>query len=125
MHGPYVQNNSISDTMFQKYGFLLSLSLSFMSVTAETDGPKPIRDFYDKILNNAGSNAQNFALLRQTVHDDWEIFPKNGFYDMRNKPDKMDGPIMLSKYLQMWSTMLPQMTRERFETVMCRYWALG
>ena len=115
--------------MLPKFDFILSITLTFMSVTAETDGPQYIRDFYDEIHSHAGSHSQNHALLRQTVHHDWEVYPKTGLYCEGIKSlmgmdssVKIDGPTMLSMYLQMWSTLMPQMTRERFETVMCRYW---
>ena len=119
--------------MLQKYAFILPITFAFMSVTAEftdgTEGPQYIKNFYDEIHSHAGSHAQNIALLRQTVHQDWEIYPKTGLYCEGIKSAMgmdssvmMDGPSMLSMYLQMWSTMIPEMTRERFETVMCRYW---
>ena len=41
------------------------------------EGPQMAQNFYDRILNNPGSErfGQNLTFIKETLHDDWNLRP--------------------------------------------------
>ena len=59
----------------------LSVCLAFVGLTMvmaqRGEGPQMAQNFYDRILNNPGSErfGQNLTFIKETLHDDWNLRP--------------------------------------------------
>ena len=98
----------------QKRPFLPFLPDQFGLTVSGT--PEVIKNFYEKILSSPGTTGQNLNLIREIVHDDYEMRPND------LNPIMGSGPYAggLKVMMRMMNTMLPGLYYKPIKTIFCR-----
>ena len=93
---------------------LLTTLISFGLTVSGT--PEVIKNFYEKILSSPGTTGQNLNLIREIVHDDYEMRPND------LNPIMGSGPYAggLKVMMRMMNTMLPGLYYKPIKTIFCR-----
>merc|ERR1719418_240400 len=79
--------------------------------------PKPIKNFYDQIMSNPGSQeyGQNMTLINQTLAEDWNIRPNP--FSQEQSIQAGPFPRGLKQMTGMWHQMMPDIEVERLQTI--------
>ena len=83
------------------------------STNLGNSGTDCIANYYEKILSDPAGHGQNWTLIKETVHADWQLQNLNGETGPSAKGLKL--------LMDLWSIMFLDINVERQFTLLCRY----